>query len=366
MTRQLARLLAAVVIITLATGCGVGLGDLPLPDRGSGTGDSYTVTAEFANALNLPLEAKVKLDGADIGSVTSMSVRDYTARVELKIRRDVALPIGTRAELRSATPLGDVFVAMHPPELDGPTTPTMRDGATIPATDTSAASTVEEVLAASALLVNGGVLRDLTTIVNGLGHAVGDRGDELANLIAQSTRLISKLSARSGEIRTALDQTNRLVATMTARQATITDALAASGPALDVISANTDEILDLVTQIGQISSTLQRFPSIATGRTQQLAANLNRISYELNAAATAPGVEIENMNRLLPPVLKITNSTAAHVDADLQDLALGALRDPRHPPDPGSRLPAIIDANNFAGTLEYTLERLRKRLDGPR
>lgn len=364
--RTLIRLIGVALGGLLASGCGVGLGDLPLPQRDSGTGDSYRVTAEFVNALNLPEQAKVKLNGADVGEVESMRVHDYTAFVSLRIRRGVPLSVGTRAELRSATPLGDVFVALTPPHLGTGSTATLSDGDTIPESHTAAAATIEEVLATSALLVNGGVLRDLTTIINGLGRTVGDRGDELAALIARSTRLISTLSSRSGEIRSALAQTDRLVTTMSDRRAVLNDAIAAAGPALDVVAAHTDEILGLVNQIGHISSTLERFPSIKTGATQHLTANLNRISAELNRAATAPGVEVEAMNALLAPVIKITSSTAAHVDADLQDLALGALVDPRHHADPGSRVPDISDVDNFAGTLAYTLQRLRMKLVPPR
>ncbi|MFW0796719.1 MlaD family protein [Gordonia sp. CPCC 205515] len=360
------RLVGVALAGLLATGCGVGLGDLPLPQRDSGTGESYSITAEFVNALNLPEQAKVKLNGADVGEVDSMRVEDYTAFVVLRVRQDVPLPVGTRAELRSATPLGDVFVALTPPKDNNVATATLHDGDTIPESQTTAAATIEEVLATSALLVNGGVLRDLTTIINGLGRTVGDRGDELADLIARSTRLISTLSRRSGEIRSALAQTDRLVTTMSNRKAVLNDAIAAAGPALDVVAAHTDEILGLVNQIGHISTTLERFPSIKTGETQHLAANLNRISFELNRAATAPGVEVEAMNDLLAPVIKITNSTAAHVDADLQDLAIGALVDPRHHADPGSRIPDLSDADNFAGTLAYTLQRLRMKLTPPR
>ncbi|MEE3849438.1 MCE family protein [Gordonia sp. LSe1-13] len=365
--RRLVRALAVLMAALLASGCGVGLGDLPLPRRDSGTGDTYTITAEFVNALNLPQQAKVRLSGADIGEVDSMRVRDYTALVSLRIRDDVILPVGTRAELRSATPLGDVFVGLEPPEPGGEAPGgTLIDGDTIPLSDTAAAATVEEVLATSAVLVNGGVLRDLTTIVNGLGRTVGDNGDELAALIARSTRLISSLSRRSGELRSALRQTDRLVTTMSTRKPVLDDALAAAGPALDVIAAHTDEILGLVDQIGSISTTLSRFPSVKTGETQHLTANLNRISAELNRAATAPGIEVEAMNELLAPVIKITSSTAAHVDADLQDLAIGALADPNHHADPGSRLPDLSDADNFAGTLAYTLQRLRQKLVPPR
>ena len=103
------------------------------------------------------------------------------------------------------------------------------------------------------------MLRDLTKLLNGLGHAVGDKGEALADLVAQSTSLINKLSKKSGDIRVALEQTDRLVQTLSDRQSTLTDSLAAAGPAVDVIAANTDDILALVDKVGAISTTLSTF-----------------------------------------------------------------------------------------------------------
>ena len=91
-----------------------GLASLPLPAPGIGTG-GYTLTAVFANALNLPASAKVKLAGADIGRTR------IDGRAQLHRGHHAAhhgrrpLPAGSTAELRSATPLGDVFVALKPP-----------------------------------------------------------------------------------------------------------------------------------------------------------------------------------------------------------------------------------------------------------
>ena len=44
-----------------------------------------------------------------------MVARNYTAVTTLRIMDGVRLPVGTTAELRSATPLGDVFIAVKPP-----------------------------------------------------------------------------------------------------------------------------------------------------------------------------------------------------------------------------------------------------------
>jgi len=231
-TRSTRRLAVVTTATVLLSGCGVGLEDLPLPQRGDGGGDFYSITAEFTNALNLPERAKVRLAGADVGEVSGMAVRDYTAVVTLRIRDDVTLPVGTGVQLRTATPLGEVFVAVTPPEVradgDNLSGAMLGDGDKIPLDSTSAAATIEQVLASSALLVNGGVLRDLTNLLNGLGAAVGDNGAALADLVAQSTTLIDRLSERSGDIRTALRHTDGLVRTLSDRRSTLTESIETS------------------------------------------------------------------------------------------------------------------------------------------
>ena len=114
---------------------GLTVEQLPLPAPG-GVGDGKTLTARFDNALNLPSRAKVKLNGTDVGEVSDITVHDYTAVVTMKVARDAQIPVGTGAELRQATPLGDVFVALMPPaNVSGPsvacllyTSPSPRDG----------------------------------------------------------------------------------------------------------------------------------------------------------------------------------------------------------------------------------------------
>ncbi|HEY9312245.1 MCE family protein [Williamsia sp.] len=364
MTRRIRIALGGLVLAVamVGTGCSVDLESVPLPARSVG-GDTYTVYATFENALNLPNQAKVKLAGADIGEVERMRVQDYTAVVTLKISDKATLPVGTRAELRSATPLGDIFVAVQPPEDAPAEGPVLQNGDSIEIEQTSAAATIEEVLTTSSLLVNGGVIRNLTKVINGLGTAVGDKGDQLGALIEQSTSLIGKLSQRSTEISNTLDQTNRLVLTLSAGQSTITDAIAAAGPALSVLNANTGQILGLVKQLADVTTQLAKFPSIAGTNDRGMIADLNTLASELNAAATNPEASLDKVNALLAPVIKITNGTAAHPFADLEDLSIGAIADPGHTADPGSRIPTLeTDGANAIGTLTHTLERLRSHL----
>ncbi|MET7769475.1 MlaD family protein [Nocardia sp. NPDC005366] len=363
-TRRTVRAVAvAVLLVVPTTACGVGLDRVPLPAPGVAS-DTYELTATFANALNLPQRAKVRLAGGDIGEVTAMRARDFHAVVTMRIRSATRLPVGTTAELRSATPLGDVYVALTPPADAGSSTKALSDHDSISVESTAAAATVEETLTTSALLVNGGAIRDLTTIVNGLGAAVGDDADKVAALIQESSTLVSTLAARSEEIRDALAATSRLTATVAAQQSAIVDSVSAAAPALGVVSADTGQLLQLVAEIDRISAQLARFPSIQGTDTRSMIADLNILSDAFNRAALNPEADLNVVNALLAPLIKATSSTSAHANIDIAEVALGAVPDPGHAADPGMRPPDLTDWSYLVGSLEYLLRRLHERVVG--
>lgn len=358
---------AIAVLLTAAacasTSCGVGLDRFPLPAPSVGFG-TYSLTATFANALNLPNKAKVRLSGADVGEVESMVARNYVAEVTMRINSAVQIPVGTMAELRSATPLGDVFVALTPPPVSTGKG-VLQPGDTLPIAETKSAATIEDVLSTAALLVNGGAIANLTKVVNGLGAAVGGKGEHLGQFVDESTRLIQNLSDRSEAIKHALAQTDELSSVLAARQTSIDDAITAAGPALETIADNTDRVVDLVSRLNRITLQLAKFPSIRGVPSRSMMADLNQLSVDLNDAATAPGASLATFNLLFGPVIKLTNATAAHVNVDLADLALGAYPDLHHPGDPGSRGPTREDFRNMVGSITYELLRLRDKVWGP-
>ncbi|WP_067562947.1 MlaD family protein [Nocardia acidivorans] len=356
--------LCCAVALPLA-GCSATLEDLPLPAPGV-SGPGYHVNAIFSNALNLPHRAKVRLGGADIGEVESMTARDYTAVVSLRIIDSVTLPVGTTAELRSATPLGDVFVALRKPAGAAESGTRLHDGDTIALADTLPGATVEEVLAATALLVNGGVFQNLTRVLNGMGTAMGDDGNRLTGLIRQSRELLGTLSGRSAELQRVLTETASLADDLNARRDAMTDILTTAAPALTVISDNTAQIAGLADQVAALTAQLGRFPSIQGTDTRGLIHDLNELSAAFNESATDPRVTMANLQRILPPTLKFFSSNAAHADVELRQVVLGPVDDPGHYADPAFVPPSQADWANLVGSLAFVLTQLGDRVRGPR
>lgn len=354
----------ALTVVFLCVGCSTsGLADLPLPAPGLGAG-GYRLTAIFANALNLPERAKVKLAGADIGEVESMAARDFSAVTTLRIRHDVTLAVGSTAQLRTATPLGDVFVAIAPPEQSSGGM--LSDGDTIPIDRTGAAATVESVLSSAAILVNGGAVHNLTNVVNGTGRAAGQDGQAFGRMIGKSNELLGKLNARSGQLDAAMTETAQLAEALDGKSDELAEVLHAAAPATATLRDNADQISNLVLLLGDTASELSKFPSVAgtdaSGRS--VVADANAISRSWNDVVLDPETSLLALNRLYAPFIKITAGSAISGSAGIDRLVLGAIPDAGFGGDQGFHGPKRYDWAKLVGTFKYTLWRLQERVVG--
>jgi virulence factor Mce-like protein len=364
-----ARAKAAIAIgaaAILSSGCATnGLASLPLPAPGVGSG-GYTLTAVFASALNLPMNAKVKLAGANVGDVQSMVARNYTAVTTLRVKDGVLLPKGSTAELRTATPLGDVFVSLRPPAQADPNAPMLRDGDTIGLESTAAASTVESVLSSAAVLVNGGTVRNFTNIINGVGKATGDNGHAFGELLRKTSRLLGTLDARTAQMSTALTELSGLADELDAKDRAITELVAAAGPGTDALASNTTQLSNLTVQVGDTARLLARFPTLGGTDTsgRSIIRDANTIAGAANDIAVSPDTSLLALNRLLPPMIKATAGSAVAVRASVDKLVLGSIPDIGFPGDIGMHGPHRYNWNQFIGSLKYTLWRLQERVVG--
>ena len=360
------RLVAVLAVMVGVSGCSSnGLSSLPLPAPTVGSG-GYRLTAIFSNALNLPAEAKVKLAGADVGQLETMVARNYTAVTTIRVMDGVHLPQGTTVELRSATPLGDVFIALKPPPDASANTPLLKDGDTIGLDSTTAAATVEAVLSSAAVMVNGGAVRNLTNVINGAGKATGDQGQAFGDIIAKTNSTLSKLTARSDQISQALTETSDLAKNLDAKNQALTEVVASSGPATDTLAANADTVADVVQQAGDTSRQLEKFPSIAGTDTsgRSVIGDANTIARSWNDLVLAPDANLAALNRLMPPIIKASPSSGFSVRASIDRLVLGSMPDAGFLGDPGFHGPKRYDWAQMAGSFKYTLWRLQQRVVG--
>src|SRR5690606_975431 len=258
--------LAAVAAVTTTAGCGLTVEDLPLPKPGQ-SGDTYTLHAVFDNALNLPDQAKVKIGGSDVGVVTDIRTKNFQAVVDLTIDSDIELPEGSTAELRQATPLGDVFVAVSKPVAE-PGTPMLKDGDTLSLEQTSAGATVEQLLISVSLLFNGGGVAALSKIGSELDSIVGGRGDQLAHLLTELTGVVGSLNENSARVDATLEQFHTLADTLEARRAELGEVADTLPQMIGAIAENNQAIGELLTKLSTASAAIGDY-SVTSGEQLQ-------------------------------------------------------------------------------------------------
>ncbi|GAA3530488.1 MCE family protein [Aeromicrobium panaciterrae] len=247
------RLILALAAVLTLSACGTSASDLPLPGAKL-SGPSYEVSAQIDDALNLAVGAPVKLNGVTVGRVRTVTAHDFTARITMDVRTSSPLHDGASIRLRSTTPLGELFVDVSDKTGGTP----LADGDAIDASDSSAAPTVEDTLASASMLVNGGGLGQLQTIVREANEALGGREDTARELLDTLNRTTHSVNESSAEIDATLDALADASEVLRRRNATIDRALVDVAPAARVLSDNTDEITKMLQAVDGLSGTTTR------------------------------------------------------------------------------------------------------------
>ncbi|MDS1112610.1 MlaD family protein [Gordonia westfalica] len=340
------------------TGCGLLPGltveQIPLPAPG-GIGESIRLTANFDNALNLPTRAKVKLSGTDVGQVNSIVAKDYSAIVTMDVSKKTKLPVGTGAELRQATPLGDVFVALLPPP--NAEKGFMVDGDTLTG-PTSAAATVEDLLISMSGVVDSGSLNSLTVILTELSAAVATNPSDLNGAIRGLTTGIRKLNQSSAQVDRSLENTRILTGELSDGRAQIMASINKLGPALESLNGQIGSILTTLDKTQQVTSATNDFLRTDQDNLVEMLGHLSTVLAGLRQAAGPLGSLADNLHTLTPKWIKSTPGSAAALSAKVYWLSPGVGF------DAASRLPELEDVDSGSEALQQTVARLLARLTG--
>lgn len=263
MIRVLRALVALIVGGALLTGC-ASLEDVPMPSVVKGP--TYEVTAVFDNALGLPDQADVKLDGAIVGEVEKVKADGYTARVTMKVKTSVQLTSTSRAELQFTSPMGEAFVALIAGAAGG--TP-LADGATIGLKSTNAAPSATDLLATLSTVVSGGTFADLSVIVKQLNVALEGNTGNVRSIIENLDGTLQGLNAHTATFETALDNLSRLSKGLADDRALLSQAITGFEPTVKVLRTQTDQALALMAELRRLSDSGQTL--IASGRAHMVA-----------------------------------------------------------------------------------------------
>jgi phospholipid/cholesterol/gamma-HCH transport system substrate-binding protein len=236
----------------LMSGCEFdGAYDLPLPGSPVDEDNSFEVTAEFADILNVVPRSPVMVDDVVVGEVTDVERVGWHAKITMRVREDVVLPDNAIADIRQVSLLGEKYVALEAPE-SGASAGQLSEGDNIGLADTGRNPEVEEVLGALSFLLSGGGVAQLGTIVEELNLVMSGREDRLRVLLGSLEDVVGTLDAQKADIIRALESMNNLTATLNAERQTITEALDVTGPAVKVLAEQHDELIDMLGALDEL------------------------------------------------------------------------------------------------------------------
>lgn len=255
------RLQTAVVVLLafVLTGCGFqGVYDVPLPGGYVDEENSFEITADFSDALNVVPRTAVMVADVPVGQVVDVERVGWSARVTMWVRDDVELPEQTTAQIRQTSLLGEKFIELVEPTADGEeavaATGRLGEGDVIDLDRTGLNPEVEDVLGALSMLLTGGGVGQLQTITQELNAMMSGRTDEMTSLLNRLDEFVGTLDTQRSDIIGALDSINGLSATLVAEKETIDSALGAVGPAVDVLRDQHDELVRLLSELDDLGT----------------------------------------------------------------------------------------------------------------
>jgi phospholipid/cholesterol/gamma-HCH transport system substrate-binding protein len=247
--------------MTLA-GCGFhGIYSLPLPGAAGNGKPSYTVTVQFNDALDLVPYSTCKVNNATVGHVKSVSLVHGVANVVCTVPKTVKLPANTVASIAQTSLLGEKFVELEPPAKGA--SGRLTNGAVIPLARTQTSATVEEVLGALSLLLNGGGLNQIHTITSELNNALAGREGTARDVLNQVNTLAAGLNSQKADIVKAMEGIDRLSKTLRSQEGTITTALSTMPKAVQILADNRSQLTTLLVSLQHLGDVAVRTENAA-------------------------------------------------------------------------------------------------------
>jgi phospholipid/cholesterol/gamma-HCH transport system substrate-binding protein len=77
-------------------------------------GSGYQVTADFPSVGGLKAGSSVEIAGVEIGRVEGITLADYQARVQIRIRSDVKLQEDSIASIKTKGLIGEKYIRINP------------------------------------------------------------------------------------------------------------------------------------------------------------------------------------------------------------------------------------------------------------
>ena len=282
------RMLVAVGVaatLLVSAGCSFdGVQNISVPGVAGTQDGSYTLTAIMPTAGNVTVNAPVMMNDATVGSIgslkvtTTRGVKNWQAEVTLRLKPGVKVPAGSYARVGYTSVLGSMHVAIVPPEHERggylragdrlsaqvcPEQPEMTAPESGGVPNVTVAQKIsrctvpstEQVLSSLSVVLNGGGLSQVGTVVDELNRVFAGRTGELSRLLPRAATMVDVLNDQRADLITALDGMNRLTGTINAQKPTIEQALTDGPKILRMLNEERPELVNALAAVDKLSRT---------------------------------------------------------------------------------------------------------------
>ncbi|MGH2723548.1 MAG: MlaD family protein [Actinomycetota bacterium] len=241
--RRVAALMAVVALA--AGGCGLGGGRF------------IEVQATFADVGDLTESAPVMMADVQIGRVTVIELTDDNeALVTMAIDPAAGVPQGVTARTRRTSLLGERIVDLDVPEELPDSAPMLRDGDTIP--DTESRADLEDLVREGVDVLAPIVASEVATLVDEGAKGFGGQGENLRALLGNFQRIVKAYEGRTDDIRGVIVSLGRFNTVLATRAAEHARSVANSARALGVLREEVDRLKRAVEALERLSRGARR------------------------------------------------------------------------------------------------------------
>ncbi|WP_333619198.1 MCE family protein [Dietzia sp.] len=245
--------IAFVSVMGMTAGCATSVEDIPLPGGADVGSNPMHLSVEFDDVLDLVRQGSVKVNGLPAGRVENIGLTDdgWHAKVDITVRSDVDLPSNAVASIQQTNILGEKFIELSSPDGAAPQGK-LADGDDIPLDRTRTATNIEQVLGALSLLLNGGGLSQLQSIVAELNQMTNGREDQLKTTLNTTADLIASLNRQRDSIVKAIDGVNELSKRANEQTPQIEAALDELPAGVQVLDEQRPQLVDMLNKLNSL------------------------------------------------------------------------------------------------------------------
>jgi virulence factor Mce-like protein len=276
-----AAVIGSCVLLTVA-GCAFkGINSMPLPGaQGRGPG-AQVFHVHIANVATMEPNSPVMINDVVVGSVATMTFRDWHADLDVAVRPGVVVPANAVAKIGQTSLLGSMHLELDPP-LGQPPTGRLKPGATIPLNASSTYPSTEQTLASLSVVLNAGGLGQIADLIHNAGTALSGRERDVRDLLGRLEAFVGTFNDQRDNMVAAIRGMDRMSATFAGEHDVIDRALQQIPPALDVLLTERPRITTALDRLRVFSNTATAL--IADTRTD-LVKNLHNLMPTICALA---------------------------------------------------------------------------------